>query len=152
MIRKIAKERAKRPAKRQKRQPGRESLMRPVTEAEMRKYKAAGKLEGKTALITGGDSGIGRAVAIGFAKEGADVAILYLEETEDAVATRRFVEAEGRNCMLLRGDVGRPAFCRKSVERTIRKFGRLDILVNNAAEQHLRYRLEDIFLACDESS
>lgn len=146
MIRKITKERfrTKQPAQQQKRQPGRESLMRPVPDAEMKKYKAAGKLEGKTALITGGDSGIGRAVAIGFAKEGADVAIVYLEETEDALATRRFVEAEGRNCLLLRGDVGRPDFCRRSVERTVKEFSRLDILVNNAAEQHLRYRLEDI--------
>jgi NAD(P)-dependent dehydrogenase (short-subunit alcohol dehydrogenase family) len=146
LIRKITKERfrTKQPAQQQKRQPGRESLMLPVPEAEMRKYKAAGKLKGKTALITGGDSGIGRAVAIGFAKEGADVAIVYLEETEDAVAARRLVEAEGRNCLLLRGDVGRPDFCRKSVERTVKEFGRLDILVNNAAEQHLQYRLEDI--------
>jgi len=135
---------SKQPAQQQKRQPGRESLMRPMPKAEMRRYKAAGKLKGKTALITGGDSGIGRAVAIGFAKEGADVAIVYLEETEDAQTVRGFVEAEGRDCLLIRGDVGRPGFCRKSVERTIKKFGRIDILVNNAAEQHVQYRLEDI--------
>ncbi|RJQ23041.1 MAG: SDR family NAD(P)-dependent oxidoreductase [Nitrospiraceae bacterium] len=101
---------SKQPAQQQKRQPGRESLMRPVPEAEMRRYKAAGKLEGKTALITGGDSGIGRAVAIGFAKEGADVAIVYLEETEDAQTTRGLVEAEGQDCLLIRGDIGRPGF------------------------------------------
>ena len=104
----------------------------------------SGRLAGKAALITGGDSGIGRAVALHFAREGANVAIVYLEENEDARATQRGVEEHGAKCVLIRGDVGREAFCRRAVERTGKELGRLDILVNNAAEQHPQQSLEDI--------
>ena len=95
-----------------------------------------GKLHGKVALITGGDSGIGRAVAILFATEGADVAIVYLNEHDDAADTKRRVEAEGRRCVTFAGDVGREPFCQEVVQQTVAAFGQLDILVNNAAEQH----------------
>jgi NAD(P)-dependent dehydrogenase (short-subunit alcohol dehydrogenase family) len=110
----------------------------------MQGYRAAGKLEGRSALITGGDSGIGRAVAIGFAKEGADVAIVYLNEHEDAASTRRHVEEEGRRCVTIAGDIGDEAFCRHAVREALQHLGKLDILVNNAAEQHPQDRLEDI--------
>lgn len=110
--------------------------MHPAPESVSPIYKAAGKLMGKTAIITGGDSGIGRAVAVTFAKEGADVAIVFLNEQADAEETKRLVEQEGRRCLLFRGDIGDPAFCREAVEQTVRAFGKLDILVNNAAEQH----------------
>jgi len=124
------------PPQHQDRQPGLQSPMEPAPRAEMRDYRGAGKLLGRAALITGGDSGIGRAVAIGFAKEGADVAIVYLNEHDDAAVTRRLVEAEGGKCLSLSGDVGDEAFCRHAVEETVRAFGHLDIVVNNAAEQH----------------
>ncbi len=88
------------------------------------------------AIITGGDSGIGRAVAIAFAKEGANVSVVYLEEEKDATETRRLVEKEGRKCLLIAGDVGDEGFCQKGVEKTVKEFGRVDILVNHAAEQH----------------
>jgi NAD(P)-dependent dehydrogenase (short-subunit alcohol dehydrogenase family) len=133
-----------RPPQQQKEQPGREDLMRPRPESGARRYKAAGKLEGKTALITGGDSGIGRSVAVMFAKEGADVAIVYLNEHRDADETRRLVEAEGRRCLTLAGDVARSAFCEEAVQRTVRELGKLDILVNNAAEQHVQQKIDDI--------
>jgi NAD(P)-dependent dehydrogenase (short-subunit alcohol dehydrogenase family) len=103
-----------------------------------------GKLRDKVALITGGDSGIGRATAIAFAKEGAKVAILYLNEHEDAAETKRLVEKEGRECRTIAGDVGNEAFCRQAVQDTIQEFGRLDILVNNAAEQHPQDSIENI--------
>jgi len=103
-----------------------------------------GKLAGKAALITGGDSGIGRAVAVAFAKEGADVTIVYLNEHEDARETQRLVEAEGRPCITVAGDVADDSFCRNAVEATVNKFGHLDVLVNNAAEQHPQESLEDI--------
>ncbi|MCW5851981.1 MAG: glucose 1-dehydrogenase [Anaerolineae bacterium] len=132
------------PPQHQEQQPGRESEMRPLPKAEDRQYRASGKLQGKVALITGGDSGIGRAVAIVYAKEGADVAIVYLNEHEDAQETKRQVEQEGRRCLTIAGDIGGEAFCRQTVEQTVRELGRLDILVNNAAEQHPQKSIEDI--------
>jgi len=135
---------ATRPAQAQKEQPGREHLMHPRPESQARRYKPAGKLAGKTALITGGDSGIGRSVAVMFAKEGADVAIVYLNEHRDADETGRLIEAEGRRCLKIAGDVGRADFCKAAVEQTVREFGKLDILVNNAAEQHVQQTLEDV--------
>ena len=125
-------------------QPGSETAMHPRPEAEMRNYKGSGKLKGKVAVVTGGDSGIGRAVAIGFAKEGANVAVAYLEEHEDAKETQRMVEAEGRECVLFAGDVGDSTFCRKIIDSTMSSFGRLDILVNNAAQQYPQKSIEDI--------
>jgi len=107
-------------------------------------YAGSGKLEGKVAIITGGDSGIGRAVAVLFAREGADVAIVYLNEHEDAETTQHHVEAEGRRCLLIPGDVKKVLFCEQAVEATIKTFGRLDILVNNAAFQEHGAALEDI--------
>ncbi|MEW6708151.1 MAG: SDR family oxidoreductase, partial [Pseudomonadota bacterium] len=107
-------------------------------------YKGSGKLQDMAALITGGDSGIGRAVAVLYAREGADVAIVYLDEHEDAEETRRCVEAEGRRCLLVAGDVKDPAFCKQAVDRTVQAFGRLDILVNNAAFQEHAQSLDDL--------
>ena len=132
------------PAQHQDRQPGLESKMRPRPRAEDRQYRGSGKLQGKVAIITGGDSGIGRAVAIAFAKEGADVAIVYLNEHEDAKETRRQVEQEGRRCIAIAGDIGDEAFCGEAVSQVMREFGRLDILVNNAAEQHPQESIEKI--------
>ena len=110
--------------------------MKPLPEAERATMVGTGKLADKVALITGGDSGIGRAVAIAFAREGADIAIVYLDEDQDARETRKQVEQEGRRCLLLRGDIGKPRFCARAVERTVARLGGLQILVNNAAEQH----------------
>ncbi len=108
--------------------------LRPQSESDL--YRPAGKLEELVALITGGDSGIGRAVAIAFAREGADVAIIYLDEHDDARATKERIEELDRRCITLAGDVGDPKFCDDAVSLTIEEFGKLDILVNNAAEQH----------------
>ncbi|MGW7689660.1 SDR family oxidoreductase [Streptomyces asiaticus] len=117
--------------------------LRPRYQAE--KYKAAGKLTGKVALITGGDSGIGRAVALLYAREGADVAIVYLPyEQPDAEETRRVVEEQGRRCLLLPGDLCDPDFCREVVEQTVRRLGRLNILVNNAAYLNSKLELEQL--------
>jgi NAD(P)-dependent dehydrogenase (short-subunit alcohol dehydrogenase family) len=135
------------PAQEQERQPGVQSQMTPPPRAEMRDYRGAGKLAGQVALISGGDSGIGRAVAIGFAKEGADVAILYLEEHDDANATRSLVEEAGRRCIAIPGDVGDEIFCQNAAGKAAQTFGRLDVVVNNAAEQHPQDRLEDITAA-----
>jgi NAD(P)-dependent dehydrogenase (short-subunit alcohol dehydrogenase family) len=135
------------PPQEQDRQPGLQAEMTPKPRSEMRNYRAAGKLEGKIALITGGDSGIGRAVAIGFAKEGADVAIAYLDEHEDAASTKALIEEQGRRCIAIAGDIGEEGFCRDAVARTVEAFGRLDLLVNNAGEQHPQDRLEDISAA-----
>lgn len=132
------------PSQHQQRQPGLESEMRPRPESAEKKYKAAGKLQGKTAIITGGDSGIGRAVAVMFAKEGADSAIVYCNEHQDAHETKRRVEEAGKTCVLISGDLGDSAFCRNAVEKTFQQFRRLDILVNNAAEQHEQEQFEDI--------
>jgi NAD(P)-dependent dehydrogenase (short-subunit alcohol dehydrogenase family) len=132
------------PPQHQDRQPGLESEMTPKPKSERREYKGSDKLLDRVALITGGDSGIGRAVAILFAREGADVAIVYLNEHKDAEETRRLVEQEGRRCILLAGDVGNEAFCKQCVDKTLEEFGHLDILVNNAAEQHPRKSIEDI--------
>ena len=128
------------PAKRmkpqtQRRQPGRESKMDPRPDYRP-KYPGVGKLKDKVAIITGGDSGIGRAVAVAMAREGALIAILYLEEIADAKETARLIEAEGSRALLFKGDVGDEMFCWESVERINEEFGRIDILVNNAAEQH----------------
>jgi NAD(P)-dependent dehydrogenase (short-subunit alcohol dehydrogenase family) len=125
--------------------PGIEAELDPRPRYQAPKYKAAGKLEGRVALITGGDSGIGRAVAVLYAREGADVAIVYLaEEERDAAETRRAVEAEGRQALLLPGDVSDARFCRDAVEKTIARFGHLDILVNNAAFQNRQDSLDAI--------
>lgn len=122
--------------KRQEKQPGERSKMHVLPESEDENYQGQGKLLDKVALVTGGDSGIGRAVSILFAKEGADVAIVYLNEHEDAEDTRQRVERTGRRCITIGGDQGDPEFCRLAVARTVETFGRLDVLVNNAAEQH----------------
>ena len=125
--------------------PGIESEIRPQPEYEAPRYKGSGKLQDKIALITGGDSGIGRAVAVLYAREGADVAIVYLEEEQsDAEETRDAVEAEGQKCLLIPGDVRESAFCRKAVQRTVDEFGQLDILVNNAAFQQHQESLDDV--------
>lgn len=131
------------PPQHQETQPGIESAMRPRPQAE-RDTHGCGKLAGKLALITGGDSGIGRAVAFAYAKEGADIAIVYLNEHGDARETREKIEASGRACIALSGDVGDEAYCREAVQTTIERFGRLDVLVNNAAEQHPQKSLVDI--------
>ncbi len=123
-------------------------LAKPGSESEMEMrphylapdYRGSGKLEGMAALVTGGDSGIGRAVAVLFAREGADVAVAYLDEHPDAEETKAAVEAEGRRCLLLPGDVRDPAFCRDAIDRTVEAFGKLDILVNNAASSCTRPR------------
>jgi NAD(P)-dependent dehydrogenase (short-subunit alcohol dehydrogenase family) len=123
------------PPQEQERQPGRESEMRPLPDYEP-KFAGVGKLKGKVALITGGDSGIGRATAVAMAREGADIAIAYLEEHKDADETVKAIEAEGVRAIKVAGDVGTEEVCRKAVAETVRAFGRIDILVNNAAEQH----------------
>lgn len=118
--------------------------MRPRPEFEGSDHRGSGKLHGLVALITGGDSAIGRAVAIAFAKEGADVAIVYLNEHEDAQETKWLVEKLGQRCILLAGNVGDPEFCADAVSLTVGEFGQLDVLVNNAAEQHPQKSLLDI--------
>ncbi|WP_216324131.1 SDR family oxidoreductase [Deinococcus aestuarii] len=132
------------PAQQQSDRPGHESEMDPQPVYIKPDYKAAGKLQGKAAIITGGDSGIGRAVAVHFAREGADVAIVYLDESEDAQKTKRLVEEAGQKCLTIAGDVGDPQFCQQAVGQAVDAFGRLDILVNNAAEQHPQESLTDI--------
>lgn len=125
--------------------PGLEAKLDPRPMFEAPAYRAAGKLTGKVAIVTGGDSGIGRAVAVLFAREGADVAVLHLSsEQQDADETRRHVERQGRRCLTIAGDVGDSAFCREAVDRTVRELGGLHVLVNNAGEQHNRDSLEEV--------
>lgn len=128
----------------QEHQPGKEKEMVPQPEYISPNYQAGGKLKGKKALITGGDSGIGRAVAVHFAREGADVSIIYLEEQADAEETRRLVEREEQRCLLIKGDVSDPAFCKRAIEETVSEFGGLNVLVNNAAQQYPQEELEQI--------
>ncbi|MFN3661405.1 SDR family oxidoreductase [Yoonia sp.] len=125
------------------RQPGLESRLDPPAD-HMPRFPGSGRLTGKVAIITGGDSGIGRSTAILFAREGAKVALVYLDETSDAEETRDLVEAEGGQALLLCGDVGKKSFCEDAVARTLQEFGRLDVLVNNAAEQHAQDSFTDI--------
>lgn len=131
-------------AEKQDHQPGVEANMQPQPEYVKADYKAAGKLNGKVALITGGDSGIGRAVSIHYAKEGADVAIVYLEEDVDAEETKRLVEQEGRRCLLIAGDVKDSAFCKIAVDQTVGELGKINILVNNAGMQVPQKDIKDI--------
>ncbi|MCM3573204.1 MULTISPECIES: SDR family oxidoreductase [Mesobacillus] len=132
------------PPQHQDHQPGTEPEMNPEPKSVDENYKGSEKLAGKVALITGGDSGIGKSVAIYYAKEGADVAIVYLEESKDAQTTKELVEAEGRKCLLLAGDIGSEHFCEEVTKKTLDEFGKIDILVNNAAEQHPQKSLLDI--------
>ncbi|WLD94870.1 SDR family oxidoreductase [Alkalihalobacillus sp. AL-G] len=132
------------PPQHQNHQPGTEDEMVPKPQQEDPAYKGSGKLAGKKAIITGGDSGIGRAVSILYAKEGADVAVIYLNEHEDANETKRQVEQEGQRCLLISGDVGSEIFCKTSVQQVVDEFGAADILINNAAEQHPKNGIEEI--------
>lgn len=132
------------PAQKQDKQPGIESKMNPEPEYIDSKYEGSNKLKGKVAIITGGDSGIGRAVSVYFAKEGADIAIIYLDEHEDAKETKRIIEQAGQKCMLISGDIGSQSFCESAVTQVLDQFAKIDILVNNAAEQHVQTSFMDI--------
>ncbi len=132
------------PPQQQDRQPGREHAMHPEPEVIRDDYRGSGKLDGKVALVTGGDSGIGRSAAVHFAREGADVAIVYLEEDQDARDTKAMVEAEGRRCLLIEADLREPDACREAVRRTVDELGGLNVLVNNAAWQEVREDLREI--------
>lgn len=132
-----------RPAQEQPRQPGLEASMDPAPEF-LPRTGAAGKLSGKTAVITGGDSGIGRAVAVAFAREGADIVIAYYDEEEDAVTTRQHIEEAGQRCLLIAGDITDDQHCKEIIDQTMAAFKRIDILVNNAAVQYPQEKLEDI--------
>ena len=133
-----------RPPQEQHKQPGVQSIMRPQPESINDDYRGSGKFKNRVAIITGGDSGIGRAVALAFAQEGADVAVAYYNEHKDAKETARLVKETGRSCLLLAGDIGKEAFCKKAVSATVKKYRRLDIVVNNAAEQHPQKSITDI--------
>lgn len=132
------------PPQHQDHQPGTEAPMQPEPQTVDPNYKGSDKLKGKVVLITGGDSGIGKSAAIYFAKEGASVAIVYLEEHEDAEKTKEAIQAEGQDCLLISGDIGSETFCKDAVKKTLDKFGQIDVLVNNAAEQHPQKSLLDI--------
>lgn len=138
------KEVSTKPPQKQERQPGVETEMTPRPESEKPEHRACGKLQDKVAIITGGDSGIGRAVAIAFAKEGAHVIIVYLDEHKDASETKALVEERGRRCIAIAGDVGNEDFCKEAVHRTIHEFRKLDILVNNAAVQYPQQDVREI--------
>ncbi|MGY8527341.1 SDR family oxidoreductase [Paracidovorax citrulli] len=132
------------PPQKQERQPGLETEMHPRPDSGADDYVGSGQLTGKVALISGGDSGIGRAVAIAFAREGADVAIAYLDEHEDAKETARLVQEAGRRCLLMAGDLGENSHAAEVVRRTVDELGKLDILINNAAEQHPKEQAEEV--------
>ncbi|MCL6516756.1 SDR family oxidoreductase [Alicyclobacillus sp.] len=132
------------PPQHQDRQPGLESIMTPRPQAEDPNYRPAGKLTGRVAIVTGGDSGIGRAVSIAFAHEGADVCLVYLDEHEDAAWTRDRIERIGRRCLAIPADVGDPAACQQVLHQVMKAWGRVDVIVNNAAEQHPQPGLERI--------
>lgn len=132
------------PPQQQDRQPGLEHLMNPAPKFHSTSYKGSGKLTDKVAIITGGDSGIGRAVAVHYAIEGANVVISYLNEHEDAEKTKQYIEEQGQKCLLIPGDIGDEATCKQIVDKTIGEFGKIDIVVNNAAEQHPQKGIEDI--------
>jgi len=137
----MSEERPAQPAQEQGRQPGLQDEMTPQPATTRPQHRGSGRLQGKVALITGGDSGIGRAVAVLFARESADVAIVYKDEHADAHETVRLVEKEGGRCLAIAGDVGDEDFCREAVRQAVDELGGLDILVNNAAEQHM---VEDV--------
>lgn len=130
--------------KQQQSQPGDEHKMNPEPEIIKKSYKGSGKLKGKKALITGGDSGIGRSAAVHFAREGADVAIMYFDEDKDAKKTKSLVEKEGRECVLIKGDIKDENFCKKAVKQAVKELGGLNILVNNAAVQFPKSEFKDI--------
>src|SRR6185436_7915210 len=138
------KKRPLRPRQAQPRQPGLEEKMRPRPEAWIKTPPREPKLAGRVAVISGGDSGIGRAVAIAFASEGADVAILYLNEHRDAKETVRLVESLGRRAIAIAGDIGDEVCCKRAIQEVAKAFRRIDILVNNAAEQHPQDSIEEI--------
>ncbi|MFC6858072.1 SDR family oxidoreductase [Zunongwangia atlantica] len=125
-------------------QPGDQHKMNPQPMIIRNDYKGSEKLKGKNALITGGDSGIGQSVAVHFAREGANIAIIYLEEDEDALETKKLIEAEGQNCFLIEGDIKNPEFCKKAVNHVVTEFGSLDILINNAAVQFPKDEIKEI--------
>jgi NAD(P)-dependent dehydrogenase (short-subunit alcohol dehydrogenase family) len=133
-----------RPPQHQYRKPGLETELEPKPESARPEHRGSDKLKDRVALITGGDSGIGRAVAVAFAREGADVAIAYLDEHEDAHETQRLVREAGRECILFSGDCGGESMCKATVSSTVEKLGRLHILVNNAAEQHPQEDIQDV--------
>lgn len=128
----------------QEQQPGKRNEMKPQPQTRIPGYRPSNKLQGKTAIITGGDSGIGRAVALLFAQEGADIVITYLNEHEDAREAKEMIENENSRCLLLSGDIGEESFCKEILQSTIKQFGKLDILVNNAGEQHAYSDLREI--------
>lgn len=132
------------PPQHQHRQPGREAMMKPQPKSRQTTYAGSGKLSKKVAIITGGDSGIGRSVALAYAKEGADVVIVYLEEHADAKETARLVRDCGVQCAIVAGDVGQGRFCKHVIAKTLKKFKKIDILVNNAAEQHPKKRITEL--------
>jgi NAD(P)-dependent dehydrogenase (short-subunit alcohol dehydrogenase family) len=138
------KEKAQQPPQHQEQQPGSEEAMNPKPQAQDSSYQGSNKLKNKVALITGGDSGIGRAVALAFAKEGAKVAIAYLNEHEDAEKTKQQVEQEGAQCVSIAGDIGDEQFCQQLIQQTVDEFGQIDVLINNAAEQHPQDSIEKI--------
>jgi NAD(P)-dependent dehydrogenase (short-subunit alcohol dehydrogenase family) len=124
--------------------PGTEAQMNPQADHGEKSYKGSGKLAGKVAISTGGDSGIGRAVAIAFAREGADVVISYLSEDEDAKETEKWIKEAGKKALLISGDISEESHCKKIIEQTAKEFGKIDVLVNNAAFQMTHEKLEDI--------